>query len=472
MKQNLFTDFQKVTKEEWINQATKDIKGKDFQKTLVTNGFDGIDLFPFYTEEDLKETQWLQQYHNRLNKPSDIPGMSPRYWSNIFAININQEATDNKRILQALMTGADALLLSVKEGVNFDVLLENVDLEYIELYLKIEKAQVSVLGSFLNWYHTLGKSHESLRGGLLWDPITSCLAEKNSLGSIVESVSKALSISEDYPFFKTLCIDSAYYHNSGASLVQQLFLPLGGYIELIDGLTEKGIEPEQMLSNTLLHAASGSDYFLEISKLRAFKILFHQLADLYQVEVKTEDVKLVVSTSFWTKSKSDVHTNMLRNTTEAMSAVLGSCDALWVRVHDEVKGEINTFSERMARNISSILKEESYLDKIMDPVAGSYFIECVTAQVIAKVKFELEILESKEGWWSTYESHQLQDLVKAARYAKMEDLTTVRKTKVGVNKYQMSEKLPVDNLMWEEENWQLLPLRESFLIEYPNLAKQ
>lgn len=472
MKDNLFADFQKVTKEEWISQVTKDIKGKDFQKTLVSSSPEGIDLFPFYTEEDLEHIQWLKQYHNRLNKPSEIPGMSPRYWSNVFSIKVAEEANDNKKILQALMSGSDALLLSVEMGVDFGRLLENVDLEYIEIYLKSEQDQLTVLENFLEWYSTSGKSEEILKGGMLWDPIVSCLVKKNTLDSVVESTSKALLINKDFPNFKALCIDADYYHNTGANLVQQLFLSLGGYIELLDGLTEKGISPDQIISNTILQAASGSEYFLEIAKLRSFKILFQQLSALYQVEMNTEDIRMFVSTSFWSKAKGDIQTNMLRNTTEAMSAILGGCDSLWVRLHDEVDKESNSFAERMAKNISNILKEESYLDKVMDPVAGSYFIECITSQILSKVKRELEILESKGGWWKTYETNQLQDLVKAARYGKLDHVKMGLKTKIGVNKYQMSESEQIDRIEWPEKNWQLLPLRESFLIEYANLARK
>ncbi|TVP50641.1 MAG: hypothetical protein EA341_06870 [Mongoliibacter sp.] len=472
MKNNLFADFQKVTKEEWIGQAIKDIKGKDFQKTLVSNGFDGVELFPFYTEEDIADLQWLQEYHNRLNKPSEIPGMSPRYWSNIFAVNVNDVVADNKKILQALMSGADALLLFVKKGVDYGGLLKNVDTQYIEVYLKSQEDNQAVLSDFLDWYSTVEEKKNVLKGGLLWDPIAECLSKKISLPNIINSASEALSRNKNYPEFKTFCIDAEYYHNCGASLAQQLFLPLGAYIELLDGLTERGLSTELIISNTMLQASSGSDYFLEIAKLRSFKILFQQLACLYQVELKAEDIRMLVSTSYWTKAKSDIQTNMLRNTTEAMSAILGSCDSLWVRLHDEVAKEPNSFAERMARNISNILKEESYLDKVMDPIAGSYFLETVTAQLIEKVKNELVILESKGGWWSTYETHQLQDLVKAARYGKLEEVKTSFKTKIGVNKYQTNEKTLLENEEWLEEKWQLLPLRESFLIEYPNLAKK
>ncbi len=472
MKNNLFTDFQKVTKEQWIGQAIKDIKGKDFQKTLVTNGFEGVELFPFYTEEDIADLQWLQKYHNRLNKPSEIPGMSPRYWSNIFAITVNDVVTDNKKILQALMSGADALLLFVKKGVDYGGLLKNVDIQYIEIYLKAKEDNPAVLSDFLDWYSTVEEKKNILKGGLLWDPIAECLSKKISLSNIIDSTLEALSRNENYPEFKTICVDAEYYHNSGASLAQQLFLPLGAYIELMDGLTERGVSTELIISNTLLQVAAGSDYFLEIAKLRSFKILFQQLAALYQVELGAEDIRMFVSTSYWTKAKLDVQTNMLRNTTEAMSAILGNCDSLWVRLHDELEKESNSFSERMARNISNILKEESYLDKVMDPVAGSYFLETITAQLIEKVKNELVILESKGGWWSTYETHQLQDLVKAARYGKLEEVKTSVKTKIGVNKYQTNEKELPEQKEWIEEKWQLLPLRESFLIEYPNLAKK
>lgn len=473
MKNDLFAEFQKVSKDEWVNLAIKDLKGKDFQKTLVTNAPDGIDLFPFYTEEDSHELGFLKKYRNRLNVPSEIPGTGPRFWSNVHAVRVKDEKADNKNILKALMGGADALLLDLKGKVDFEILLSEVDVRYIEVYLQVENDVTERTTEFFTWVKGAGFLKDDLKGGLLWDPMVSCLVSKYSKQNQLDIAEKLLQIGVDFPSFRLLAVDAAYYHNCGASPVQQLFLSLGGYIELMDGLTDRGILPVDILKKTILQGAAGSDFFLEIAKLRVFKIAFFELATLYNEGFMLEDVKLFASSSYWTKATTDVDTNMLRNTTEAMAAILGSCDALWVRPHNEVKNEIDSFSERMARNISNILKEESYLDKVLDPVAETYFIECVQAGILEKVKRELQILEEKGGWWVNFENHQLQDLVKAARYTRLEEVKNAHKVKVGVNKYLLQKEVSKNASMnWEEENWQLLPLRDGFLIEYPNLIKK
>ncbi|MGY6547109.1 methylmalonyl-CoA mutase family protein [Arthrospiribacter ruber] len=473
MKNNLFAEFQKVSKDEWVNLAIKDLKGKDFQKTLVTNAPDGIDLFPFYTEEDSHDLGFLKKFRNRLNVPSEIPGTGPRFWSNVHAVRVNDEKADNKNILKALMGGADALLLDLKGKVDFEILLSEVDVRYIEVYLRVENEITERTLDFFNWMERSDFSNNDLKGGLLWDPMTSCLESKCLKQDQLDIAEKLLQIGIKFPSFRLISVDAAHYHDCGASPVQQLFLSLGGYIELMDGLTDRGILPVDILKKTILQGAAGSDFFLEIAKLRVFKIAFFELAILYKEDFILEDVKLFASSSYWTKATSDVHTNMLRNTTEAMSAILGSCDALWVRPHNEVIDEIDSFSERMARNISNILKEECYLDKVLDPVAGTYFIECVQAGIIDKVKRELQILEEKGGWWVNFENHQLQDLVKAARYTRLEEVKNAHKVKVGVNKYLLQNEDPKNALEnWEEETWQLLPLRDGFLIEFPNLEKK
>jgi methylmalonyl-CoA mutase len=472
MKEDLFADFQSFTKEDWISQATKDIKGKDFEKTLIARGFDGIDLFPFYTREDLDNIQGLQNFQNQINPVSEIPGMGVRYWSNTFAIKVQNETLDNKRVLEALMNGADALLIKLDGKVDFGKLLEGVNLKYIQVFLEISVDLEVQFDAFIEWYLSLGEQAGDLKGGLLWDPISSCLSQKSTLSKISDQALSFLSKSQVFESFRIFSVDASRYHNAGATPVQELFMAIGGFIELVDILTENGISPKEIFSKTMLQAAAGSHYFLEIAKLRSFKILFHQLAALYELDLSAGNTPLFVSTSYWTKTKADVHSNMLRSTTEAMAAILGGCDALWVRPHDETTAEdITSFSERMARNISNILKEESYMDKVLDPVAGTYFLENITDQYNLKIKRELQILESKGGWWQTYQKNELQDLVKAARYEKLEAVKSGVRVKVGVNKYQAENIETDEDFEWKEEKWQLLPVRESFLIEYPKLVK-
>jgi len=178
-----------------------------------------------------------------------------------------------------------------------------------------------------------------------------------------------------------------------------------------------------------------------------------------------------VQTSFWTKTLSDPDTDMVRNTTEAMAGIIGGANALYVLPHDIGGGNPSPLSKRMARNVSNILKEESYLDKVLDPVAGTFYIENLIISIFQKVKESLNNIERKGGWWPCYESGFIQKEVKALRNLKMECVSEGKRTKTGVNKYTIrKETTNQKRTVIEEEDWALLPCRESMLAE--NLETQ
>jgi methylmalonyl-CoA mutase len=270
-----------------------------------------------------------------------------------------------------------------------------------------------------------------------------------------------------FPNFKTFAIDSAHYHNSGASTVQELSFALAGFIELMDGLTSAGLPPEEIIGKTMIWTATGSDYFLEIAKVKSMRILFHQLAGLYGFGLALMDIFIYSETSFWTKTKMDIHSNMIRNTVESMAAVLGGCNALQVIPHDIANNEGNSFSKRMALNISNIIKEECYFDKVLDPAAGSYFLENMINQLFDAVQIQLENIESQGGWWNLYQRGEIQKQVKEKRALSMDSILSQEKSKIGVNKYLINEEMSGEQITKpiEEGNFQLLPMRESMSVE-------
>src|SRR5690606_31591717 len=137
----------------------------------------------------------------------------------------------------------------------------------------------------------------------------------------------------------------------------------------------RGCDKEEVFRDLFLLTAVGSNYFMEIAKLKTFRVIGTQLALLYKVDLAPRDLHLFAESSYWSKCKTEPYNNLLRNTTEAMSAIIGGCNALIIEPHDKYSQSPQGFSKRMARNISSILKEECYFDKVIDPAAGSYYIE-------------------------------------------------------------------------------------------------
>lgn len=470
MKENLFDEFSPVSKAEWIQQIVKDLKGKDFEKTVISRTQDDLRISPFYNHEDTEETFWLQEFRHLVNPFSEIPGIPPRIWSNVFSNNALEQHQGNKEILLALQNGADAIRLNVSGEEDFDILLQDVELQYIQLFVCPNGDPVHGLKHFFSWVEKKLIDPNHLQGGILWDGFTRALIKKSDRKKIIGQAGILLDQTSRFPNFKTLAIDSAHYHNCGASTVQELSFSIAGYIELMDGLTTAGRNPEEIIKKTMVWTAVGSDYFLEIAKVKTIRVLFHQLAGLYGPFTVPSDTFIYSETSFWTKTKMDIHSNMIRNTVESMAAVLGGCNALQVIPHDLVLNGGSSFSKRMAMNISNIIKEECYFDKVLDPVAGSYFLENMINQLFDAVQIQLEGLESQGGWWNLYERGEIQKMVKEKRTLSMDSLLNKVKSKIGVNKYVSKEEMSREEVIdpIHEGEFQLLQMRESMSVEKTN----
>lgn len=466
MKINLFEEFPKHSKKDWIDQIIRDLRGKDFEKTLVSVTEDGIKVNPFYTAEDMNLAASLSGYRNRVNAKPSIPGMPPRIWSNVSSFEVTNGKTTNEEILDALLNGADGLLLHLRGREELEVLLKGVEPQYIQIFLSPIGDPIQVLNCFMGWVNQNGWKPDTIHGGILWDGFAAALFEKTDKRTVVEIAKSLLQIGEEFGNFKVLSIDAAAYHNSGASPVQELAFGLAAWIDLIDALVGEGFYPQEIIQKTMFRLAVGADFFLEIAKVKAARILMHRMISLYRLDIPAEDLFLFVETSFWTKTASDPDTDMIRNTTEAMAGIIGGANALYVLPHDIATEIPGTLSERLARNVSIILKEESYLDRILDPVAGSYFIENLIVEIFQKVKESLSHLEELGGWWTCYESGYVQNEVKALRKIKMEDVLEGKKSKIGVNKYAVrKEIMNLKSKAGEEEVWALSPCRESSMAE-------
>jgi len=472
MKINLFEGFPENSKEDWINQIIKDLKGKDFDKTLTSITEDGIKINPIYNKEDLAGFEALNYYRNRVNMESSIPGISPRIWSNVSSFDGSNEKATNLEILDALLNGADALMLHLSGEEDLEVLLQGVKPQYIRIFISPKEDPIRVFRLLIEWVNRNNWGKESIDGGLIWDGFAAALTKKKDKEDVIEIAKSLLHLGEEFPSFNLFSIDSATYHNSGASPVQELAIGLSAWIDLIEAMVGEGFYPLEIIQKSMFNLAVGSDYFLEMAKIKAARILMHRLIRLYQIDVAAEALFLFVQTSFWTKTMLDADTNMLRNTTEAMAGILGGANALYVLPHDILSRNPGSLSKRMARNISNILKEESYLDRIMDPVAGSYFIENTVSSIFEKVKEAMGLIEKKGGWWTCYQEMFIQNEIKAKRRKKMQDILEGGKTKVGINKYiKPKEDLPINGFVFDEKEWELSPCFESMLAENSQIKK-
>ena len=466
MTENLFNEFPHSSKQEWTDLAIKDLKGQDFDK-LVTNNIEGFSFLPFYTSEDSATLSWLQSYDNITNKPPEVPGMPHRLWHNAVSINTSNTKSAAEEIKFVLDNGADALVLEVEGRVDFHALLKDVLPQYIQIWLKPTHYEPAMLEDFVSWYGHKGLRKADLYGGLIWDSFSQALLIKIDKEIIVKEILQIQNITKLYPNFKGVCLDAAAYHHAGGHAAQEVGYSLALAVEILDSLTEDGSSAAEFFQNFFVKSAVGSHYFMELGKIKTLRIAFHQLSSLYDVNINPAEISIFVETSKWTKSALDPYNNILRNTSEAMSAIIGGCNTLQVHPHDIGYHQPDTFSKRMARNISNILKEESYFDKVIDPSAGSYYVESIINNLYQESLKLLKDTEALGGWWASYQKHILQESIRQVRKTKHDHMSTRKAVQIGVNQYvNASDAVGIDFKPLQEEEYQLKAssLSDPFLV--------
>lgn len=462
MKDPGFYSFPKSSPDEWIQRVTRDLKGKDFDQALISELWGKIKIDPMYFAEGGASSQ--TSFHPEI----DLPGFSPRRWTNVVQIQVDDEKQANAEILRVLNAGADGILLELNGSPDFSLLLSDVFLEYIELYIHCSESLREVHFALQRYLQQSDVQAEKLQGGILWSP-TSAALQRGDVELDLPLAVEFLQSYGDLPHFRPLTLNWAQYADSGATGLQELSLGLAELIELMDRLTEQSsFTSELIFRNIGFYMSAGSDYFAEIAKLKAGRSLIAGLASLYSLTWASEQVPVLVATSRFTKSLIDPDTNLIRQTFEAMSGILGGANALLVEPFG--KGELN---KRVARNVSSILKDESHLDKFMDPAAGAYFLDQLQGRLESEVKLEVQRLEAAGGWYTSFAKGQFQSEIRKERESAQNAILTKERIKVGVNKYtgESLSKEGSDFELIEEKELQLKPSRASYLLEKERFAK-
>lgn len=441
MEKKLFAEFPEITKNDWIIQVMKDLKGKSFGDTLVWHSYDNFDIQPYYSKEDLIYLPIEAIQAAQKNKKTGS-------WQNRPSVKFINEKETNSLIISYLQLGADA--------INIDFLgidLQQVD--FIKLLNTIKLSESPIFFTTLQANELLAKLtkfiHYFPKGGVKADFIADSLVKTSSEDNMLtwENTKKIIEQTEQFTDFQVLSVSSHVFHNAGANGVQELAFLVAAAVENIDKLTALGLAPEQIIAKIEFSVSVGTNYFFEIAKLRALRYLWSKVLESYNCLSLLNDCQIHCQTSSFYDSKLSPYTNMLRATTEAMSAVMGGCDALTVLAYDSVMGEQNSeLGERIARNVSILMREEAHLDKIIDPSAGSYYIENLTYQLSTEAWTLFQKVDSLGGITAAFEKGFIKEEINQSYAAKVKNLQS-GKVMVGVNKFRLepeNELLSIENL--------------------------
>ena len=430
-------NFPPISTKEWMDKVVADLKGADFEKKLVWRTTEGFNVKPLYRQEDLEQLDYL----------NSLPGSFPYVrgndkkgnpWYVRQNIDVSDVAAANAKAKDILYKGVDSLgfcLCSCDlSAATMEQLLDGICLDAIEINFTTTSARlVEVAKVFVAYVKAKNYDLASIKGSLNFDPHGRLLCKGNTgLENAIASAKEVIELTAELPSFRAISVNAKYFNNAGAYISQELAYGLNMANDYMAALTEAGVPAQTVADNIKFNFGIGSNYFMEIAKFRAGRLLWSKIVSAYGVDAK---MIVMAETSKWNKTIYDTHANLLRTQTESMSACLGGVDSITVLPFDDCYKKSGVFSERIARNQQLLLKEESHLDKIADPSAGSYYIENLTNEMAAQAwKLFVEV-EEKGGYYVSLKEGFIQAEVAASADKRRKAVATRRENLLGTNQF-------------------------------------
>lgn len=444
MSKQLFKDFPEVNSKQWKQKIQVDLKGADYNDTLIWHTNEGIDVKPFYHSDEF----------NVSPLPSNTTTSAFKISQTIL---VDNAADANAKALDAIERGAEAIIFYLNSSEpNMTELTKSIDTEKTPVHFDVNtlsgvdlnsiptKAAVDIIGNLArsgNWFSNLKNDHELLEA----------LVTKNN----------------------SLSIDLSLYQNAGATIVQQLAYSLSHLNEYLNHFDSRLNAEQKSNLNIIFKVSVGTNYFFEIAKIRALRALYNTIAEAYNIN----PICVIHATpTKRNKTLYDYNTNMLRTTTESMSAVLGGADWISNQAYDAIYHDPNEFGERISRNQLLILKNESYFDKVDNPTDGSYYIESLTSQLSDKALEIFKSIESGGGFLAQLKEGIIQKKLKESAKKEQDQFDNSELVLLGTNKYpnpddKMKHDLQIDPFLKHNPVKTLIePILEKRLAE--SLEKQ
>lgn len=440
----LMTEFPPVTTREWEEVIAKDLKGADRTKKLVWRTMEGFNVEPYYRSEDMGALGHLG------TAPGEFPYVrgvkAGNEWRVRQTIEVGEDVkAANAQAHDVLMRGVDSLGFVIKNkefsAADMDSLLKGITITAVELAFSgcgVYKAAEL----FLDKVAAEKPDPEQVFAAFAIDPLMK-LSKKGSWGCSApdgakqfEKIKALLTKAPQYKRVRLIAVNATLFHNCGASIVQELAFALAMGHEYVVRLTDMDLDVDQVAPSIKFNFSVGTNYFMEIAKLRAARLLWANIMKPYNPKRGcSSKMRAHIQTSAWNQTVYDPFVNMLRGTTEAMSAAISGVDSIEVLPFDHAYEKPTEFSSRIARNVQLLLKEESHFDQVADPAAGSYYIEELTASIAAEAWKLFLAVEEKGGYVAAFEAGFIQDQIEATAAKRDQNIATRREILLGTNQY-------------------------------------
>ncbi|PIY10799.1 MAG: methylmalonyl-CoA mutase [Flavobacteriaceae bacterium CG_4_10_14_3_um_filter_33_47] len=440
---NLFDEFDSVTSKQWKQNIQFELKGADYNKTLIWKTQEDIDVKPFYHADEFKEISFSSN-------------TSVTSWNICQTIFVFDEIKSNKKALSALDKGAESIKFIIPNNtVSIEKLIKNLDLERTKIYFELQYASHNFTDQFAS---ILNKKNSDIH----LDIIANLARNGNWFNTLKDDHTKFEAFVNQTNSFS---IDMSLYQNAGATMVQQLAYGLAHANEYLNYFNNILSQEKKQSMLVTFNVAIGTHYFFEIAKLKALRKLWETLASEYGFNLNCQILAYPTKRN---KTLYDYNINMLRTTTECMSAILGGANTINNLPYDAIYHKDNEFGERMARNQLLILKHESYFDKVKNPSDGAYYIATITKQLSEKSLELFKNIEANGGFLKQLKEGIIQRKIKESANKEQKMFDEGTEILLGCNKHQN----PDDKMKHELELYPFVKTNQRKTLIEPIIEKR
>ncbi len=417
-----FDEFQASDYLTWKSQAIKDLKGADFDEKLNWVSLNGVHGTAFYTRETSRNI-FVPEYKTKAG------------WAIAQSFDVVDCKKSNEEILHALNNGVEEITLYIRtENPDLTVLFENVLIQYIRTNISATKNILSIAESFLHYCNSTQIDTTRLEGGFIYDPIQYCIShgDFHIVEPFVESEKLIKYVSLHFPLFNAIGVKGNYYALSGASVVQELAFSLSHLVEYLHRLSDLGIDEKEVISKISFTINVGLDFFVEIAKVKAFKLLLHNIVKAYSISVDSINVYAIAQAT--NRAHYDEYNNVLRITTQAMSAILSNVNSVELPNFSLLKND--NFANRITTNIQHILREESHFEDAQMAYKGNYYIQHLIEEIANEAWILFQQIEQQGGFLYALKNNFIQNEITKSIEQKNKFLQQEKVAILGVNKFK------------------------------------
>jgi methylmalonyl-CoA mutase len=446
----LLTEFPPVSTVQWEEVITKDLKGADYDKKLVWKTADGIAVRPYYRADDLQRVKHMGADVGAF--PYVRGAKNDNKWlvrQTYCACADKQKA--NAQALDGLMRGVDSL------GFCFEGKLEEADLDTLLKGIYLDAVEVNFVGctcsgtgltqKLVAYAKKTGAKLDDVAASIDADPLREMTTKGVLADDAFDRLKNAILAAAELKRLRNVGVSGAVVHNAGGTPVQELAFALSMGNEYLARLTDRGLAVDDAARRLKFTFAVGASYFIEIAKIRAARMLWANIVSAYKPQKTcSERMKIHAVTSAWNQTAYDAYVNLLRGATEAMSAAVAGVDSLEVLRFDKPFRAPTEFANRIARNTQVLLKEEAHFDQVVDPAAGSYYIEMLTQSIAEEAWKLFKLVEEKGGYVEAFKSGFIQEQVKASAQKHDSSIATRREILLGTNQYPNFNEVLADDV--------------------------